>query len=351
MCVSTPLVETRTPMTKVAINGLGRIGRATLRILVERPDLKLVAVNDIVPLENLVYLVRYDTVFGRFQKSIEQRDDSTLVIDGQEIRFLQKKNPEELPWDEMGVELVFECSGVFTHREGMEKHLKAGAHHVILSAPIKGNSVPTVVHGVNEIDASEPLRSCASCTTNCITPIAEIMKRRLGVKKALMTTIHAYTSTQDIVDGPSKKLRRGRAAAQNLVPTTTGAAKATGKALPDYEGYFDGVAVRAPVPIGSISDLTFVTERQTSVEEVNNIFREESTTERYDGILGVSEEEIVSSDIIGDPRASIVDLAMTRVVDGDLVKVMSWYDNEWGYSMQMVKEAESIVKHVTGVSA
>ncbi|MFO7974992.1 MAG: type I glyceraldehyde-3-phosphate dehydrogenase [Candidatus Hydrogenedentota bacterium] len=338
-------------MTNVAINGLGRIGRATLRILVDRPDLKLVAVNDIVPLKNLVYLLRYDTVFGRFPKTIQQQGDSTLVIDGQEIRFLQEKNPAELPWEEMGVQLVFECSGAFTHREELEKHLNAGARHVILSAPIKGDGVPTVVHGVNNIDASEPLRSCASCTTNCITPVAEIMKRRVGVKKALMTTIHAYTSTQDIVDGPSKKLRRGRAAAQNLVPTTTGAAKATGKALPEYEGYFDGVAVRAPVPVGSISDLTFVTERKTSAEEVNNIFREEAGTERYEGILGVSDDEIVSSDIIMDPRASVVDLTMTQVVDGDLVKVMSWYDNEWGYSMQMVKEAESIVKHLADPSA
>jgi glyceraldehyde 3-phosphate dehydrogenase len=324
-------------MAKVAINGLGRIGRATLKLVEDTTDLELVAVNDLVPVDNLAYLLKYDTVYGRYEKEVEYTDDS-LVIDGKPCRVYDKKDPAELPWSELEVDVVFECTGVFTNREGLEKHLQAGAKHVILSAPVKGDGVPMVVHGVNETGASQ-LISCASCTTNCITPVVEVMGRRIGIKKSIMTTIHAYTSSQAVVDGPSKKWRRGRAAAANFVPTSTGAAKATTKALPQYEGRFDGVAVRGPVPVGSLSDLVFVTERDTSVEEVNTVFREESATSRYHGVLGVSEEPIVSADVIQDPRASVVDLTMTQVVDGDLVKVMSWYDNEWGYSNQMVREA------------
>nr|NIO71334.1 type I glyceraldehyde-3-phosphate dehydrogenase [Anaerolineae bacterium] len=235
--------------------------------------------------------------------------------------------------------------GVFTRKEDLEKHLQAGAKFVVLSAPAKSEDIGTVVHGVNRPeDDSVRMISCASCTTNSIAPVVEIMGRRIGIKKAIMTTIHAYTSTQAIVDGPHKRPRRGRAGAANLVPTSTGAAVATTKALPQYKDKFDGVAVRAPVPVGSISDIVFLTARKTTVEEVNRIFKEEAESEEYQGILGVSEDPIVSSDIIKDPRASIVDLGMTRVVDGDLVKVMSWYDNEWGYTNQMIREALRIVK-------
>ncbi len=330
-------------MAKVAINGLGRIGRATLKIILDTPELELVAINDLVPTDNLAYLLRYDTVYGRYPKKVESREKS-LLIEGREYRVLNEKDPASLPWEDMGVDLVFECTGIFTNKEGLEKHIQAGAKKVILSAPIKGDGVPTVVHGVNEIDASLKVLSCASCTTNCITPVVEVMTRRIGVKKAIMTTVHAYTATQAIVDSPKKKVRRGRAGAANLVPTSTGAAKATGKALPEMQGKFDGVAVRAPVPVGSIADIVFVTERPTSVEEINDIFREEADTDRYRGILGVAEDEFVSSDIIQDSRASIVDTDMTQVVDGDLVKVMSWYDNEWGYSSQMVREAVRLTK-------
>ena len=328
-------------MAKVAINGLGRIGRATLKIVQATEGLDLVAVNDIVPIENIAYLLRYDTVYGRYDKSVEAKEGE-LVVDGQSIQYLSEKDPAQLPWGELGVDLVFESTGVFTNRDDLEKHIEAGTKYVILSAPAK-DEVMTVVHGVTEKEDRPPILSCASCTTNSITPVVEIMGRRVGIKKAIMTTIHAYTASQAIVDSPHKKMRRGRAGAANLVPTTTGAAIATTKALPQYKGHFDGVAVRAPIPVGSISDVVFVTERETSVEEINDIFREEAQTDRYKGILGASDDELVSSDIIGDPRAAILDLGMTQVVDGDLVKVMSWYDNEWGYTNQMVREAKEIL--------
>ena len=266
-----------------------------------------------------------------------------MTIAGKEYPVYKEKDPSKLPWKDLGVDIVFECTGVFTKKPDMQKHLQAGAKHVILSA--KGDDVLTVVHGVNSPDDAPEMLSCASCTTNCITPVVEIMGRRIGVKKAIMTTIHAYTSSQSIVDGPHKKMRRGRAGAANFVPTSTGATKATTKVLPEYENKFDGVAVRAPVTVGSITDIIFITEKETSVEEINRIFKEEADSEKYKGILGVTEEELVSSDIIQDPHASIVDLTMTQVVDGDLVKVMSWYDNEWGYSQQMVREAVKISKN------
>ncbi|WP_414621329.1 type I glyceraldehyde-3-phosphate dehydrogenase [Calothrix sp. CCY 0018] len=254
-------------MTKVAINGLGRIGRAVLKTILDTPELELVAVN-------------------------------------------------------------------------LETHLKAGAKKVILSAPAKSEGIEFVVPGVSDKSnhQNNPLISCASCTTNCIAPVVEIINRRIGVKKAIMTTIHAYTATQGLIDKPSKKFRRGRSAAVNLVPTSTGAAIATTKVLPQLANKFDGVAVRTPVPIGSISDIVLVVNKETNVEEINQIFREEANTERYREILGCSEDQIVSSDIIGDSHASLVDLTMTQVVDGDLIKVMSWYDNEWGYANQMIRE-------------
>ncbi|MFW6080409.1 MAG: type I glyceraldehyde-3-phosphate dehydrogenase [Desulfosalsimonas sp.] len=327
----------------VAINGMGRIGRATFKIILDTPGLELVGINDLVSTDNLAYLLKYDTVYGRYHKAVESTRDS-LVVDGKEYRVFNKKDPAELPWKDLDVDLVFECTGVFTDQQGLEKHITAGARHAILSAPDKKGTMDTIVHGVNHPAGGTSVYSCASCTTNCITPVVEIMGRRVGFKKAIMTTIHAYTSTQAIVDSPAGKFRRGRAAAANFVPASTGAAIATTRALPQYEGKFDGVAIRGPVPVGSLADLVFVTEKATSAGELNSIFREESQSSRYDGILGVSEDEIVSSDIIMDPRASIVDLTMTQVVDGDLVKIMSWYDNEWGYSNQMVREALAAVR-------
>jgi len=328
---------------KVAINGLGRIGRAALKIIREDPGLELTAVNDLVPLENLVYLLRYDSVYGRYEREVRP-EGGHLTVGGEKVTFLQEKDPAQLPWKEMEVDLVFECTGVFTEKEDMAKHIQAGAGRVILSAPSKSKEVVTVVHGVSQGEETPAeIVSCASCTTNCIAPVVEVMGRRLGIRKAIMTTVHAYTSSQQIVDGPSKKLRRGRAGAINFVPTSTGAAKATTKVLPAYKGKFDGVAIRAPIAVGSIADMVFLTEKAASAEEINRIFREESQSERYRSILGVTSEPLVSTDIIKDTRASIVDLSMTQVVDGDLVKIMSWYDNEWGYSCQMIREAHAML--------
>lgn len=325
---------------RVGINGLGRIGRAAFKILLETPELELAVINDLVPTDNLAYLLKYDTVYGRYPYEVGH-DEENIIVDGRPYRVYHEKDPAQIPWGEHEVELVFECTGVFTRRGDLEKHIQAGARTVILSAPAKENGVPTVVHGVNKGDPAEHIISCASCTTNSITPVVEVLGRHIGVQKAILTTIHAYTSTQALVDGPSKKWRRGRAAALNFVPTSTGAAVATTKALPQYEGKFDGVAVRGPVPVGSLSDIVFLTERDTTVEEVNDIFRREAESEQYRDVLGVSEDPIVSSDIIQDPRASVVDLTMTMVVDGNLVKVMAWYDNEWGYTNQMVREARN----------
>jgi glyceraldehyde 3-phosphate dehydrogenase len=238
--------------------------------------------------------------------------------------------------------VVFECTGALKKREDLEKHIRAGAKYVLLSAPTQGGEVETVVHGANVPHGELSIISCASCTTNCITPIVEIIGRRIGLKKAVMTTIHAYTSSQSIVDGANKSFRRGRAGAVNLVPATTGAALATTRALPEYAGLFDGIAIRAPIPVGSIADLTFVTSRATSVDEVNGILTQEAATARYAGVLGVSRDPLVSADIVGDARASVVDLELTKVIDGDLLKVMSWYDNEWGYANQMVRQAVSM---------
>jgi glyceraldehyde 3-phosphate dehydrogenase len=330
-------------MAKVGINGLGRIGRAALKIILDTPELEIVAINDIASTDNLAYLLKFDTVYGRYNKTVKNTENS-LIVDGREYPLYHIKNPADLPWGKLGVDVVIESTGVFTRTEDLRKHIEAGAKYVILSAPAKDDGVATVVHGVSKRGEPDKIVSCASCTTNAITPPMEVMQRRIGVKKALMTTIHAYTSSQALVDSPSKKFRRGRAGAANFVPTTTGAAIATTKALPELKGKFDGVAIRGPVAVGSIADIVFLASRETSKEEVNQIFQEEAETERYSGILGISEDPLVSSDIIQDPRAAIIDLEMTQVVDGDLVKIMSWYDNEWGYSSQMIREAVSIAK-------
>ncbi len=331
-------------MTNVAINGLGRIGRATLKIVMETPGLSLVAANDIGAPDSVEYLLKYDTVYGRYEKTVDATDGGHLKIGDHRLALLREKDPARLPWRSMNVDLVFECTGAFTRREDLDAHIRAGAGYVILSAPSKGDGVETIVHGVNAPHRNSAIISCASCTTNCITPVMEILGRRIGVKKAIMTTIHAYTASQALVDTAHSRPRRGRAGGANLVPTSTGAAAATARALPEYHGKFDGVAVRAPVPIGSVADIVCLTVRATTVDEVNRLFAEEAENERYRGILGVTADPLVSSDIIKDPRASVVDLGMTQVVDGDLLKVMSWYDNEWGYSSQLVREALRIAR-------
>ncbi|PCJ82571.1 MAG: type I glyceraldehyde-3-phosphate dehydrogenase [Bacteroidetes bacterium] len=325
-------------MMRIAINGMGRIGRAALKVILETPELELVAVNDIVTAENIAYLLKYDSVYGIYE-NVVSFDEHSLIIKGKKIKYSSIRDPEQLPWKENEIELVIESTGLFTTMEGAEKHIKAGAKTVVVSAPTSSADMPTVVHGVNSEDGNTSIFSCASCTTNNISPIVEVLGRRIGIKKAIMTTVHAYTANQGIVDGPSKRnFRMGRAGAVNLVPTTTGAAIATTKAMPQYEGKFDGVAIRVPIPVGSISDMTFVTERPVTIAEVNAILKEEALTSRYEEVLDTTTEPIVSSDIVKSPFASTVDLSMTRVVDGDLLKVMTWYDNEWGFTNQMIRQ-------------
>lgn len=328
---------------KIAINGMGRIGRAALKLILETPQLEIVAVNDIVDIETIAYLLKYDSVYGTYPDTINH-EEGLLKVGDHSIKYFSKRDPIELPWKELGVKVVIESTGIFTKQEDAQKHIFAGASTVVISAPTKSADTPTIVHGVNAGSRDAQVFSCASCTTNNISPVVEILGRRVGIKKAIMTTIHAYTATQSVVDGPSKKNKRmGRGAATNMIPTSTGAAIATTKALPEYQNKFDGVAVRVPVPVGSLSDMTFVTERPVSVEEINSIFVEESATDRYRNVLAVTNDPIVSSDIIKSPYASMVDLSMTRVVDNDLLKVMTWYDNEWGFTNQMIREILTLI--------
>lgn len=329
---------------KIAINGMGRIGRAALKVILETPELELIAINDIVTAANIAYLLKYDSVYGIYEKVVSF-DDQSLIIDGKKIKYSSVRNPEELPWEENEIDVVIESTGLFTIMEDAEKHIKAGAKTVVVSAPTSSIDMPTVVHGVNSESGKTSIFSCASCTTNNISPVVEVLGRRIGIKKAIITTVHAYTANQGTVDGPSKRnFRMGRAGAVNLVPTTTGAAIATTKAMPQYAGKFDGVAIRVPIPVGSISDMTFVTERPVTVEEVNEILKEEALTTRYIDVLDTTTEPIVSSDIVKSPFASTVDLSMTRVVDGDLLKVMTWYDNEWGFTNQMIRQILELEK-------
>jgi glyceraldehyde 3-phosphate dehydrogenase len=329
-------------MKKIAINGFGRIGRAALKVIMDTEGMEVIAINDLMTLENAAYLLQYDSVYRVYDKKVGFEEDK-LKVDDKSISYLSIKDPAQLPWKDLGVEIVIESTGLFTNREDAEKHLHAGAKHVVLSGPTKSVDTPTIVHGVNTENGKVAIFSCASCTTNNISPIIEILGRRIGIKKAILNTTHAYTASQGVVDGPSKKkLRMGRAAAMNLVPATTGAAIATAKALPQYQGKFDGVAVRTPVVVGSISDITFVSERPTTTEEINNILKEEAATDRYKEVVSVSEEPLVSSDIIQSSFASVVDSEMTRVVDGDLCKVMAWYDNEWGFTNQMIRQIKEL---------
>ena len=320
---------------------MGRIGRAVYRILQSNSNLEVAALNDIVDSENIAYLIKYDSVYGRFNKDIRP-DKGGLTVEGKRIPLYNEKDLSDIPWQEHGVDLVFECTGAFNERKMLQKHLEGGVKHVILSAPAKDDDIPAVVFGVNKPQSDEAIISCASCTTNCIAPVVEVIDRYYGIKKATLTTVHAYTSTQGIVDTSNKKIRRGRAAAENFVPTTTGATGATTKVIKHLEHKFEGSAIRGPVPAGSIADMNFVIKKNATKEEINQAFVNEAVSERYEGILGVTREPLVSSDIIKDPRASVVDLGMTMSIDGDLIKVMSWYDNEWGYAMQMVRTAEHL---------
>lgn len=327
-------------MKKIAINGFGRIGRSSLKIILDTPDLDVVGINDLMTIENAVYLLKYDSIYGKYNRKVTFEGDF-ILIDNHKIRYTAIKDPAELPWKELQVDVVIESTGFFTNKADAEKHLTAGSKFVVISGPTK--DTPTVVHGVNTEDGKVAVFSCASCTTNNISPIIEILGRRIGIKKAILNTTHAYTASQTLVDAPSKKEpRMGRTAGMNLAPAATGAAIATTKALPQYLGKFDGVAVRVPVAVGSISDITFVTEKPTTVEEINSVLIEEAKTDRYHKVVAVTDEPLVSTDIIQSPFAATVDLEMTRVVDGDLVKVMAWYDNEWGFTNQMIRQIQEL---------
>ena len=329
-------------MKRIAINGFGRIGRAALKIIIDTPGLEIVAVNDLMVINDAAYLLKYDSVYGKFENEVAVHDDHLHIRD-KKILFIKEKDPSKLPWKNLNIDVVIESTGVFTNREDAEKHIRAGAKSVILSGPTKSKDTPTVVHGVNNANGKTTIFSCASCTTNNIGPIMEIIDRRIGIKKAILNTVHAYTASQNLIDAASKKKpRMGRAASINLIPSSTGAAIATIKALSQLEGKFDGIAIRTPVPVGSISDITLISGRKTSAKEINDILLEESKTDRYKFVIAVSNEPLVSSDIVKSSFAAIVDLEMTRVVDGDLVKILAWYDNEWGFTNQMIRQIQEI---------
>jgi glyceraldehyde 3-phosphate dehydrogenase len=335
---------------KVGINGFGRIGRAFLKIAFERPEIEIVALNDLGDIKNMAYLLKYDTVYREWKHDIKIDGDS-IVIDGKKVKVLAQRDPLMLPWKDLGVDVVVESTGLFTAYEKAKVHLDAGAKKVVISAPAKGDGTfpgETILLGVNE----EKFGTCdvtsnASCTTNAASPLIAILDEALGIEKAILNTVHGYTASQSIVDGPSKKdFREGRAAAQNIVPSSTGAAIAVTKAFTKLEGLFDGISMRVPVPAGSIVDITFISKKATTAEEVNNILKTASQNERWTSIFSVTEEDLVSSDILGSKYGSIADLKMTRVVGGNLVKVMGWYDNEMGYTHMLVdhviKTGESI---------
>jgi len=331
---------------RVAVNGFGRIGRAAVRASIERElDLEWVAVNDVADPVALAHLFRYDTVYGQFRGDVALEGD-TLLVNEHEIKLLGEPDPAGLPWDELGVDVVIESTGRFTARADAAKHLEAGARKVIITAPGKEPDA-TVVLGVNFDDVydaeAHDVVSMASCTTNCLAPVAKVLAETLGVKHGAMTTIHAYTADQRLVDLPHKDLRRARAAAQNLVPTTTGAAKAIGLVVPELAGKLAGFAVRVPVPTGSLVDLTVEVERPTTVEEVNAIFRERADTGSLAGVLRYSEEPLVSSDVVGSTYSSIFDAGLTTVVDGTQVKVVAWYDNEWGYATRVLDLVQRVL--------
>lgn len=332
---------------RIAINGFGRIGRLFFRSAFGTQDFEIVAVNDLGDCENLAYLLKYDTVYGRYGKNVEVKNGN-LVVDGKEIKFLQVKDPAGLPWKDLKVDIVIESTGLFESYEKAKVHLDAGAKRVVITAPAKDadGEGRTVLMGVNDGELKTAvLTSNGSCTTNAASPVIQVMSENPGIVKAVLNTVHAYTATQNIVDGPTKgkDFRRGRAAAQNIVPSTTGAAIAVTRAAPEFAGKFDGIALRIPVATGSVADITFVSKRKTSVEEINDIFRNAAKEPRWQGILKVSEDQLVSSDIVGEPYGAIVDLNFTKVIDGDLVKVLSWYDNEAGY-------VATLIKHVQGIT-
>lgn len=338
---------------RVAINGAGRIGRAFYKVASQREEIEIVALNDLGDIKNIAYLLKYDTAYKSSGLDVKVKDETTLEINGKEVKYLSVKDPATLPWKDLNIDVVVESTGLFTAYEKAKAHLDAGAKRVVVSAPVKDEPTGdikggTVLMGINEdMLATNEISSNASCTTNAGSPLMAILHETIGIEKALLNTVHAYTASQSIVDGPNKKdYREGRAAAQNIVPSSTGAAIAVTKVIPDLVGKFDGISIRVPVPVGSIVDITFIAKRETTAEEVNQILEEASKQDRWKKTFAVTKEELVSSDIVGSHYASIADLALTRVVGGNLVKVMAWYDNEMGYTHTLVDHVIKLGSHI-----
>ncbi len=337
-------------MLKVAINGFGRIGRGAFKVAVDhhKNEVDIVGINDLTDAATLAHLLKYDSAYGIYEKEASSSGNN-IIVEGKKYPVSAEKDPASLPWRELGVDVVIESTGRFTNKEGSSGHIKAGAKRVVISAPAKGEGVGTYIIGVNEDKdtGSEQIINNASCTTNCIAPVAAVMNAKFGIAKAIMTAVHSYTADQNLQDGPHKDLRRARAAAENMVPTSTGAAIATTETIPELKGLFDGRAIRVPTSVGSIADFTFLLKKKVTVEEVNQAIKEASDSPLFKGVLATTEEPVVSSDIVGRTESAIVDLLLTQVVDGDLVKVFAWYDNELGYSHRLIEQVILAGKKIT----
>lgn len=324
--------------TRVAINGFGRIGRNAFKVAYERSDIEIVAINDLTDTRTLAHLLKHDSNYGTYQHEVGY-DEKGIIVKGKHIAVLAEKDPAALPWGDLKIDVVIESTGFFVDPAKARAHIDAGARRVVISAPAKGEGATTIVLGVNEdkLENSSDILSNASCTTNCITPVAAVIEAAFGIEKAMMTTVHSYTASQKLQDAPAKDLREARNAAENIVPTTTGASIAAGQALPALQGIFGGLSVRVPTPVVSMSDFVIITKRNVTVEEVNEAFKKAASEPFYQGILAVTEEELVSSDFIGNSHSAVVDLSLTAVVGGNMLKVVAWYDNEWGYSNRLVE--------------
>lgn len=336
--------------TRIAINGFGRIGRNAFKIAFDRDDVEVVAINDLTDTKTLAHLLKHDSSYGTYAHEVGH-DDTGIIVDGQHIAVLAEKDPATLPWADHKVDVVIESTGFFVDPAKAQAHITAGAKKVVISAPAKGEGADTIVLGVNEdqIEGSTPVISNASCTTNCITPVMAVLEENFGIEKALMTTVHSYTASQRLQDAPAKDLREARAAAENIVPTTTGASIAAAKALPALEGRFGGLSIRVPTPVVSMSDFAVLLKRDVTADEVKQVFKDAAAKPFYQGILDVTEEELVSSDFKGNSHSCIVDLPLTSVVGGNLLKVVAWYDNEWGYSnrlVELVADAGRVLRNV-----
>ena len=332
---------------KIAINGFGRIGRNAFKIALNRDDIEVVAINDLVTPSALAHLLKYDSTYGPYDREVGHDDDS-IIVDGVHFPVYSETDPAKLPWGELGVDVVIESTGHFVDPAKARAHIDAGAKKVVLSAPAKGDGATTIVLGVNDNDIAEAgdIISNASCTTNCIAPVMSVLENNFGVEKAMMSTVHSYTSDQRLLDAPHKDERRMRSAAQNIIPTSTGASIAATEVIPSLKDKFGGLSLRVPTPVASIADITALMKHDVTVEEVNEVFRKAATEDYYQGILDATDEKLVSSDFIGNPCSSIVDLSLTAVVQGNLLKVVAWYDNEWGYSNRLVELTADVAKSI-----